>query len=495
MVIEEIRKEFRSIITALMIDNPFFALWLRSLPVYVSSDIPIAATDGRAIYINPDAWRRLDKLQKTAVLLHEALHVLLKHPIRRRNLMKRYPMSPMIYNIVEDAKVNQLLPKRMLDALKSLSPVTPATLRAMGIDEPERKSYEEIIAELYKSAKQINVNINVMNDVMPSEHRQDQSQDRSQGQDQQQGQGQGGQGKSNDGDGSSRTQASSTKDNTQHSDAGQQGGGKADSNDKGSCSCRRGVDGSGSGGSPRIDGVVNEGSDEIKNAKDEKELEKAINRRVVEITVAVKSIGKLPGELESVIDEIAKPRIDWRRVLRSALEPVIGRETYKTFAKPNRKYVVNGYDSLPSRRLYGIGRVFVLVDTSGSISDDELRQFTAEIYKIFREAKPEEIVVIPWDARVYEPIKLRNESDVNKLRSWPGRGGTMIREALELTARMMRRGDIVIILSDWAIGDINDERVQRLLKRIGGMAMKAVAITTLSDPLVPSNWMRIRISF
>ncbi|MEM1759674.1 MAG: VWA-like domain-containing protein, partial [Thermofilaceae archaeon] len=113
------------------------------------------------------------------------------------------------------------------------------------------------------------------------------------------------------------------------------------------------------------------------------------------------------------------------------------------------------------------------------------KQFVGEVYGILREKS--EVVVVPWDATVYEPTKLERPSDINKIKL-KGGGGTLILPALELVDRNYSNADNVVILSDWHIDDLFDERVERLLRKYRN---RIVAVTTSRQP--PSYLRSIKI--
>jgi predicted metal-dependent peptidase len=55
---------------------------------------------------------------------------------------------------------------------------------------------------------------------------------------------------------------------------------------------------------------------------------------------------------------------------------------------------------LPSLHREGVGRIVIGVDTSGSVGDEELKQFAGEISAISDQAQPEAIHVVYCDAMV-----------------------------------------------------------------------------------------------
>jgi predicted metal-dependent peptidase len=63
--------------------SPFFAALALFVDVRFTTEVPIAATDGRLIFFHPNGYGDLPPTERDAVFLHELLHAALLHPIRR----------------------------------------------------------------------------------------------------------------------------------------------------------------------------------------------------------------------------------------------------------------------------------------------------------------------------------------------------------------------------------------------------------------------------
>ena len=66
---------------------------------------------------------------------------------------------------------------------------------------------------------------------------------------------------------------------------------------------------------------------------------------------------------------------------------------------PDRRHVYAGL-YLPSVQREGIGKIVLVVDTSGSIGDEELAMFAGEITAIVDQTQPESLVVVYCDTAV-----------------------------------------------------------------------------------------------
>jgi predicted metal-dependent peptidase len=95
----------------LIIDQPFFASILLSMPMIEKSDIPTMATDGETILYNPDFVDSLTMSELTFVLAHETLHCVFDHMGRRGN------RGPNRWNQAADYVINELLVNDRIGAM------------------------------------------------------------------------------------------------------------------------------------------------------------------------------------------------------------------------------------------------------------------------------------------------------------------------------------------------------------------------------------------
>ena len=154
---------------------------------------------------------------------------------------------------------------------------------------------------------------------------------------------------------------------------------------------------------------------------EKKLIAKQIDHQLKDVTNTLekKSSGRglVPGEMKDYIDslfEIIEPVIDWKSYLRRFNSMSTMVYTKKTRRKPNRRFGVG-----PALKIKQKKRTLVAIDTSGSVSNEDLVEFFNEIYHIYKSGTY--VDIIECDARirrVYEYKGERNEIEVQ------GRGGT-----------------------------------------------------------------------
>jgi len=231
--------------------------------------------------------------------------------------------------------------------------------------------------------------------------------------------------------------------------------------------------------------VVQEGSPEIYGSKDYREFENAIKRAIAEAEQMQKSRGKMPAGLQRLVDEILRPKVPWKTLLRQYLKEGFGKVSTQSWKKLSRRH-----RDYPGKKRLTNPRVWVGIDTSGSIEPEEIKQFLGEVMEIAR-ANRGHVTVIPWDAKMYDPIELRSASQISKVVSGLRGGyGTDPTEFMEYVVKKMKPFDLVVILSDGYIGD--PKYYRELAVDITRKASMAVFVSTGMEVRWP-RWKFIKL--
>ena len=217
--------------------------------------------------------------------------------------------------------------------------------------------------------------------------------------------------------------------------------------------------------------MVERGDSDIyrKNASKE-ELGKAWSESFIRDYLSHKSIGRLPAGIEEIVDQILKPQVDWRSQLKQCITDGQGRMVISTYHRPSRKNPL-----LPGLMRYQYPPIRVLIDTSGSIGTQQLQQFLGEVYAL---AQQSPVIVNYWDAAVYENIRANKPQEVisQVATHIKGRGGTVIKPALEYMLRDMTNHSVLIIFTDGFIYDVG--KVGGLMRELGSRASSAIYVST-----------------
>jgi predicted metal-dependent peptidase len=176
---------------------------------------------------------------------------------------------------------------------------------------------------------------------------------------------------------------------------------------------------------------------------EKQQAEQAQRVAVKQAAQVAKSQGLLPGFLELFIQEITEPRIPWREILARFLTEH-ARNDY-SWKMPNRRFLSQGL-YLPELRNPELGLIALLVDTSGSISQQDLNAFASEVQGILTSYKTE-LLVVYVDAAVQGHTLFSSEDAEIKL-ELKGGGGTDFRPGYKFLEEHGHQPAAAVYLTD-----------------------------------------------
>jgi len=209
--------------------------------------------------------------------------------------------------------------------------------------------------------------------------------------------------------------------------------------------------------------------------KEKQQLQQKIRDEVMSGYVQAKQRGQVTAGMEQMIEHLFKKVRDWRKVLREeVIEMIKGDWTWTKVSDTLQSLHVAGFKqigNLPSLDdTYSIPTLFVGIDVSGSISDNEYKQFLNEIYSIFKSVNIREAEIVMWENDVTKVIPFRNGA-VNKvleeLKKRKGYGGTALRSFLKYCNKKPAFNKIAVIFTDGYVeGDLKPEEFRNFKKVI-----------------------------
>lgn len=182
-------------------------------------------------------------------------------------------------------------------------------------------------------------------------------------------------------------------------------------------------------------------------------IEAGLTVAIHQAAEAAKAQGKLSGTMESVISDITDPKVDWKAVLARFLRA--NNKSDFTWVRPNRRFIARGM-YLPSLHNPCLEEIVVAVDTSGSISDDELTQFTTETSYILHELAPERVQFLQCDTEVQNATEYTRESLPLKV-TYEGRGGTKFSPVIDYVNENYPNTAALVYLTDLESDDFGDK--------------------------------------
>lgn len=189
-------------------------------------------------------------------------------------------------------------------------------------------------------------------------------------------------------------------------------------------------DGDSSGGGKQITvSVMGDGNGPPKLTEEDKQkIRNEVKAAVINAAQAV-GAGKVPAGVKRLIDDFTNPIMDWRSLLEMHIQSAL-KDDY-TFQNPaKRSWAVNmgakdiGGQSiiLPGQKNKMTCDVAVSIDTSGSMTDDMLRDFLSEVKGIMETFEDFKLTLWTFDTQVYNP-KVFTMNNLDEIMSYDPKGG------------------------------------------------------------------------
>jgi predicted metal-dependent peptidase len=139
------------------------------------------------------------------------------------------------------------------------------------------------------------------------------------------------------------------------------------------------------------DGRPQYSKDELKKIRDEV-------KEAMMTAAQAAGAGNTPAEIQRMIRELTEPKMNWREILRQQIQSTIKNDY--SFLRPNRK----GWHMsaiLPGSQFQETIDICIGIDMSGSIGDDQAKDFISEIKGIMEEYQDYKIKLWCFDTKVY----------------------------------------------------------------------------------------------
>lgn len=171
---------------------------------------------------------------------------------------------------------------------------------------------------------------------------------------------------------------------------------------------------------------VDDARDLIDKGEDQSEKMQKSNKIVADAAVRVDmsstGIGSEPGLMEALARKLLNSEINWKRLLKKYLIAATSRDS--SFNRPDKRmYYQNaiypGSIAEDSDEIHGIK---VCIDTSGSISDEDLGNFMGQVWQLCKTYKVK-AELIYWDASIESTGEFTGYKEFERVNVY-GRGGT-----------------------------------------------------------------------
>ena len=199
-------------------------------------------------------------------------------------------------------------------------------------------------------------------------------------------------------------------------------------------------------GLPQSEDGLNNPNHDWKEFEDMGEAEKRLMKTQMEYQMkelaheVTKSRGMVPGEIKELIDNFTafeQPKFDWRGYIRR----FVGRSV-KVYTKKLRRKFNKRFEENPGLKIKQKKHILVAVDTSGSVSTDELKEFFSEVHHMHKTGS--DITVVQCDTAISDirPYKQSNKIELH------GRGGTSFEPVVEYYDANQKKYTCLIYFTD-----------------------------------------------
>lgn len=187
------------------------------------------------------------------------------------------------------------------------------------------------------------------------------------------------------------------------------------------------------------------------------EAEQKARQMVASAAQTAKACGKLSAGWQEALADVLEPRIPWQDVLARWVGDR-NRENY-SYRRPNRRHLGRGF-VLPSMDGEDPPQVVQALDTSGSISREELQMITSEVCHLLNQFHgcEYEHTLLWFDHDVY-PQQVTDPSELQPV----GRGGTAFSPIFDWCATNIEREQGIIVVTDGYCDDYGEAPEQDVL--------------------------------
>ena len=171
-------------------------------------------------------------------------------------------------------------------------------------------------------------------------------------------------------------------------------------------------------------------------------IEEKMNR-LIENAMVTNQWGSIPGDMKGLLKVSMEKSLNVRRQLGLFKASILSTQRRLTRMRPNRRY---GWEQMGVIHPYTT-RLLIAVDTSGSVSDADLKRFFSIVNSFFSYGIPQ-IDVLQFDAAIHLP--LLSIKKVSKSVKVTGRGGTCFQPPIDFFDEHKEYDGMIIFTDGYA---------------------------------------------
>jgi len=151
------------------------------------------------------------------------------------------------------------------------------------------------------------------------------------------------------------------------------------------------------------------------------QIEGEVKELLQSAATLAKLAGSLPAGIERLLDELLHPPVTWEEELREFMTRAVRNEV--SWSRRNRRIVDFFW---PDKAGHGMGEVIFIGDTSGSVSNDDLKKVGGCVMDVFSATNPERLRIL-WADHGVAAREVYEEGEEPSFLKPAGGGGTDMR--------------------------------------------------------------------
>ncbi len=172
------------------------------------------------------------------------------------------------------------------------------------------------------------------------------------------------------------------------------------------------------------------------------ELEQKVRENVAAAVTAARMAGKLSNNIAEKVNGLLEPKLDWKTILREMVVSCVHNDF--RLMPPSKKHLWRDL-YLPATKGEELC-IAAVIDTSGSISSKEIKDFLGEVYGICRAFNDYTVYLFMCDSSIKQRWELHPYDELPNIVT--GRGGTSFKPPLEVVEKENLPISTMIYLTD-----------------------------------------------
>lgn len=173
-----------------------------------------------------------------------------------------------------------------------------------------------------------------------------------------------------------------------------------------------------------------------------------VKQKVVNKVIQAGSTGFSTADVaavQEIINNFRKPQINWATALKQYL--IKATKFDYTFSRPNRRFITMGHYFPSLHDISKLESLTIYLDTSGSMTHDDLEKVTSELLAIHKLQLVDNIFFKPFDTQIRDEIVIDSYKTLTEI-DLSGRGGTSLQCVYRDIIASNKPENVYVIMSD-----------------------------------------------